>query len=125
MKLITLLIAKITNCLAWDIMSAYNCNDPTNVRFVTHDKCKKETHQENNRLFTMIQTDSISNISAVQCKIEETSITRYCGAYSHDKSTGEDIYNMPRFISPEECRRLVKERTVTIGDKTTHSKSIR
>ena len=118
MKLIAFLIANITICMAWDIMSAYNCNNPTNVKFVTHDKCKKETHQESNRLFTLIQTDSISNISAVQCKVEETSITRYCGAYSHQKTVGEDIYNMPRLISPEECHRLVKERTVMIGDKT-------
>ena len=108
----------LTGCMSWDIFTAYNCKNPTNMRFVTHEKCKETLHQENKKDFTLIQTDKVSNMSAIKCKVEETSITRYCGAYSHDKSTGLDFYDLPKLISPEECRRLSKELSVTIGDKS-------
>merc|ERR1712215_293139 len=45
-------------------------------------------------------------------------IVHYCGIYAHAKATGQNFYNMPKTITPEECGRMSRDLTIQIGDET-------
>ena len=85
----------------WDIFEAFDCEEPTEQRFVTHEKCRPALDQTSKRKFTIIQDDQISNMTATKCTIEESRIVHYCGVYAHAKATGENLYNIPKTITPE------------------------
>ena len=91
----------ISTSSPWDIFEAFDCEEPTEQRFVTHEKCRPALDQTSKRKFTIIQDDLISNMTATKCTIEESRIVHYCGVYAHAKATGENLYNIPKKITPE------------------------
>ena len=88
----------ISTSLSWDIFEAFDCEEPTEQRFVTHEKCRPVPDQTNKRKFTIIQDDKISNMTATKCTIEESRIVHYCGVYAHAKATRQNFFDMPKNV---------------------------
>ena len=110
--------AIIASARVWDIFEAYDCQNPENTRFLSHQECKVKAGHETKRKFSLIQKMKMDNITAISCSMQETIIVNYCGAYSHTKPSGMNRYSTTKVVSPDECTKMAREGEIEMEGNT-------
>ena len=101
-----------------DVFTAFDCQEPEKAEFFSHDICNKHSDTMVEEQFTIVQKKSVAKVKGFTCSGTKTTITGYCGRYSHDKFTGEDKYGIPIIFSYEECQNLVSTQRYSIDGQT-------
>lgn len=113
-----LLLLLIAESSASDTLEAFNCEVPTETKFIAHNDCHASPGHVNTEKFTILQYNRITNVTGYVCSAEETILVGYCGAYSHTKETAESTYHTPKAITMEECRRMVTDKAYSYDSKS-------
>ena len=89
-----------------DTFIAFDCQYPENSKFFNHDFCNIHTDKLEKDVFTIVQREEVKQIKGISCSGETNIEVSYCGRYSHDKFTGENIYGKQIIFTREECQRM-------------------
>ena len=84
--------ALISSARVWDIFEAYDCQNPENTRFLSHQECKVKAGHETKRKFSLIQKMKMDNITAISCSMQETIIVNKADYFNEQ---------LPRVTTPE------------------------
>ena len=96
-----------------DLFTAFNCQNPQNTKFVSHDECHKPIASTRSQQFKILQRKSVSDLNGFSCAGYRTVEVSYCGAYDHNKHTGESSFNVPIIFSQLECLAMISSKTFT------------
>ena len=113
-----IIAALVVSARVRDIFEAYNCQNPENTRFLSHQECKVKAGHKTKRKFSLIQKMKMDNITAISCSMQETIIVNYCGAYSHTKPSGMNRYSTTKVVSPDECMKMAREGEIEMEGNT-------
>ena len=113
-----ILIILVSSSWCDDTFTAYDCQDVQNAEFYSHDLCNKHTDKLSKQQFTIVQKRSVAKIEGFTCHGLLTSTTGYCGRYSHNKFTGEDVYGKPMVFSHDECQKLATDQFYSISGQS-------
>ena len=91
-----------------DKLNAFDCDEPTNVEYVSHHKCHIPTDSLTKREMVVLQEKRIQTIDGYECSIQLSTLISFCGAFSHTKETGQSTYNIPQIVSKEKCRQMAE-----------------
>ena len=79
------LVMIVSPILADDTFRAYNCFEPKNSNFISHEECRRHTDMFNIESFTILQRRTVSKINGFSCSGYKSEEIGFCGSYSHDK----------------------------------------
>ena len=71
-----------------DLFTAFNCQNPQNTKFISHDECHMMVDSTRSQHFKILQRKSVSDLNGFSCSGFKTVEISYCGAYDHNKHTG-------------------------------------
>ena len=96
-----------------DLFMAFNCQNPQNTKFISHDECHKPSASTRSQKFKVLQRKSVSDLNGYSCSGYKTVEIGYCGAYDHNKHTGESTFNVPIMFTQLECLAMISSKTYT------------
>ena len=111
--MIVLLVCLLLGAVKADLFTAFNCQNPQNTKFISHDECHKTIASTRSQHFKVLQRKTVSDLKGFSCAGYRTVEISYCGAYSHNKHSGENTYNVPIFFSQLECLAMISSKTFT------------
>ena len=94
-----------------DLFTAFNCQNPQNTKFISHDECHRTIDVTRSQHFKVLQRKSVSDLNGFSCSGFKTVEISYCGAYDHNKHTGESSFNVPIIFSQMECLAMISSKT--------------
>ena len=101
-----------------DTFLGFDCTNPSGSEFYDHKICHKHTDRLVKSQFEIIQDKVVDHLDGFFCKGEITSITGYCGRYSHNKFTGQDSYSIPLIFNQDSCRMMIEKQAYDTGAQT-------
>ena len=100
-------------------LNYYDCHKPQHITTYKLGRACEPPPTGNATLvkYTLVQDRSITKIWGYSCQVTRTTLTEYCGAYSHQKlATIPDIeINVP--VTPSHCLDMVHQQVFTTPDK--------
>jgi hypothetical protein len=92
-----------------DNLIGHDCYNPTNMRFLSHDQCRHYSTATQSQNLAILQKINVQSLDGLSCAVEMTKEVGYCGAYSHTKSSGESLFNVPLSVSPDQCKTMIED----------------
>ena len=74
--------------------------------------------------YTLLQTRKVQNMKGFSCRITRSTLTEYCGAYSHTKLAKVPDLELSYQVSPEQCLNIVNTGVFTAPSGTRHKISM-
>ena len=101
-----------------DMFYGFNCQEPFETKFINHANCRKHTDTLRLSEFMILQKRTARNIIGYECKGSKTSEVSYCGRYSHNKATGESLFNLPIKFHRDQCLELLRSKVYSTGSQS-------
>ena len=70
--------------------------------------------------YTLLQKKKVLNMKGFSCRISRSTLTEYCGAYSHTKLAKMPDVDVAYQLSPEQCLNIVNTGVFTTPSGTRH-----
>ena len=64
-----------------DVFIGYNCQNPEDTKFISHEQCHKQQGTTETKQFNILQKKTVSEIKGYACEGFKTVEVSYCGAY--------------------------------------------
>ena len=78
---VLLLLMSGSTVLSNDTLDAFDCSQPKNSKYISHQECRKSMNILERKKFSIVQTKVASKIKGFICKGFKTAEVSYCGAY--------------------------------------------
>ena len=110
-------LATISKSVCYNIQY-FDCNDVRKIKTYRMDETcmHKSERVPSLTSYTILQKKDTLRLSGFSCKIIKTTLTEYCGAYSHAKLAQPPEVEVAATISPESCFNLVNTQTYHTAD---------
>jgi len=104
----------------------YDCHSPRQIRaYQRKELCNQQTHNQTKATpYALLQTKLTEKLRAFSCSITRSTLTLYCGAYSHSKMAQAPEIELPQSITKEHCHQLADSRSFETPDGQRHKISI-
>ena len=100
----------------------FDCNNPKKVSaYQKTEACSRNTNQSTTPVtYSLLQSKLTSKLTGFSCTITRSTLTQYCGAYSHSKLAQPPEVEIPEPGSKEECNKLLNQGTFHTMDGQVH-----
>ena len=110
MELQVLLMLSLTaSCMSYSI-KYFDCTDIEEVQtYKIKNSCEVGNNTTNHKLkeYTILQDRSVSEIQGFSCRVTRSTITEYCGSFSHNKLAKAPDIEIHQTLDIEQCLHLV------------------
>ena len=112
MLVLSLLLAKLS--IQYSI-NYFDCNNITDMKTYKQEKiCSMEPKNNTTTTqFTILQKQDIQETTGFSCQIIRSTMTEYCGAYSHNKLAKVPEVEINEVVTVEKCHHLVSTQSFT------------
>ncbi len=97
----------------------YDCHDTNRITtYKLGEACM--TNKNNNSMnteYALLQERSITELTGFSCWVTHSTLTEYCGAYSHNKLAKAPEIEVNEALTPDQCLNLVNTQSYTTPDK--------
>ena len=104
----------------------YDCSTPKEVKtYQVEESCKFVNHTPaTSKTYTLLQERAIETLIGFSCRVTRSTLTEYCGAYSHNKLARPPEIEVHHPLTAEQCLHMVNtqsflNREIKIGAETT------
>ena len=114
----TLVCVVMVGVGATDVFTAYNCQEPEDTKFISHEECHKPMPTTKAKQIKILQKKTVYEIKGYVCEGFKTTEVSFCGAYSHNKQTGESRFNIPISFTQLECLTMISSKKYVTDSMT-------
>ena len=107
MIVLTILSSFFVLATGSDLFTAYNCQNPKDAHYVSHQECHRGRDVVSKEKYTIVQRQTVHSLNSFSCLGFQTTEVGFCGAYSHTKHTGESRFHVPLLFSKSSCNDMV------------------
>ena len=104
----------------------YDCSTPKEVKtYQVEESCRFMNHTPaTSKTYTLLQERAIETLIGFSCRVTRSTLTEYCGAYSHNKLAKPPEIEVHHPLTAEQCLHMVNtqsflNREIKIGAETT------
>ena len=96
----------------------YNCQDPKHITtYKLSEACVKDQKRgTGTSIYALLQEREIQDLQGYSCQVKRTTITEYCGSFSHNKLAKAPEVEIIEPMTPDQCLNLIHTQKYTTPD---------
>ena len=96
----------------------YNCQDPKHITtYKLSEACVKDQKKgTGTSIYALLQEREIQDLQGYSCQVKRTTITEYCGSFSHNKLAKAPEVEIIEPMTPDQCLNLIHTQKYTTPD---------
>ena len=125
MLVIGLIVSHISQVYSYSI-TYYDCGTPKEVKtYQVEESCKYVNNTpKSSKTYTLLQERTLETLTGFSCRVTRSTLTEYCGSFSHNKLAKPPEIEMHHPLTVEECLHMVNTQSflskeIKIGAETT------
>ena len=96
----------------------YNCQDPEHITtYKLSEACAKDQiSNTEDSTYVLLQQKEVQDLQGYSCQIKRSTITEYCGSFSHNKLARAPEIELIEPLTPDQCLNLIHAQKYTTPD---------